>query len=110
MHFSKIANIKPGYSSTTAITFPGQGHQTVHGIVTDLLLDIEEQPHPLYSRKGDDLIYTHCIPLADALSCGSIQLMTLDFRSLSVSIDSIVRYFFCDLVLVICTRCMVKGS
>jgi hypothetical protein len=42
-------------------------------------------------RKGDDLIYTHSLPLAAALSCSTIQLNTLDSRTISVSLDSIVR-------------------
>ena len=51
-----------------------------------------ELHHKHYTRKGYDLVYTHTLPLADALSCSTIQLNTLDFRSISVSLDSIVRY------------------
>ena len=63
----------------------------MHGLITDLVLAIEEMPHPTYTRKENDLIYTQTLSLGEALNCGSIQVLTLDFRNLSVSIDSIVR-------------------
>ena len=45
----------------------------------------------MYSRKGNNLIYTADISLADALLCSPIELKTLDDRKLRVSLDEIAR-------------------
>ena len=89
---SKTINIKPGYHEDSVLIFPGEGHQTVHGVTSDLLFDVYELPHPCFTRKGDNLIYTHILSLSEALNCSSISVITLDKRNIQVSIDSIVRY------------------
>lgn len=52
---------------------------------------VEEKPHPVFKREGDDLIYTHNITLAQALTGFDISLRTLDGRALSVNcLDEVV--------------------
>ncbi len=51
---------------------------------------MEEISHGDYTRKGDDLIFTHRLGLADALACSSISVPTLDGRYLSIALDQIV--------------------
>ena len=89
--FNKKLHIKAGYGAKDVLEFPGEGHQTVHGLVSNLYFRIKEFDDKVYTRKGNDLIYTHKISLADALSCSSIEVTTLDYRVITVSLDSIVR-------------------
>jgi DnaJ-class molecular chaperone len=84
---TKSIHIKPGYSCKTVLEFPKEGHQTVHGTVSDLILCIEEQPHLNFKRKGDDLIYTQSVSLADAFTCPNVVVKTLDGRTISVGVD-----------------------
>jgi DnaJ family protein B protein 4 len=79
--------IKPGYGTKDVLEFPGEGHQTVHGMVSNLYFRIEEIHDSVYTRRGTDLIYTHKLSLAEALSCSSIDVVTLDQRVISVSLD-----------------------
>jgi len=51
---------------------------------------IKELPHKEFKRKGNDLIYTATVSLADALCCEPIVLVTLDSRHLHVPIDEII--------------------
>ena len=89
---TKTINIKPGYSSKTKLPFPGEGHQTVHGTVSDLIFCIEELPHLAFKRNGDDLIFTHWTTLADSFECSSLEIRTLDGRNIKVAVDTLVKY------------------
>jgi DnaJ family protein B protein 1 len=88
---TKNIHIKAGYNGKTRLHFPGEGHQTVHGTVSDLIFCVKEVPHLVFKRQGDDLIYTHWLKLADAFACCSIDIKTLDGRTISVGVDSLVK-------------------
>ncbi len=45
---------------------------------------IAEQPHPTFTREGNDLVYTHRIGLLDALTGGTLRLQHLDGRQLTL--------------------------
>jgi DnaJ-class molecular chaperone len=51
---------------------------------------IKEKKHRYFKRKGNDLIYTQRVTLADALNGKTIQLETLDGRNLYVSMDEVI--------------------
>ncbi|KAK4692456.1 hypothetical protein P7C70_g9124, partial [Phenoliferia sp. Uapishka_3] len=59
--------IKAGYKSGTRIKFAGAGHETATSS-QDMVFVVEEKPHELYKREGDDLVLTVKVPLVDALS------------------------------------------
>jgi DnaJ family protein B protein 4 len=86
----KTVHIKPGYHSGTVIHVEGGGHETVHRTASDLFFAVTELPHPHYERKGDDLVYTHELSLAEALECKAVEVVTLDGRHLNVGIDEII--------------------
>lgn len=48
---------------------------------------LQEKPHPLFRREGADLIYTHRLPLVDALCGTTVELRTLDDRPLSIPVE-----------------------
>jgi DnaJ-class molecular chaperone len=52
---------------------------------------IKDQPHSLYHREGNDIIYQPVIPLATALVGGAIEMMTLDGRHIQVPITDVVH-------------------
>ncbi|KAL8278799.1 hypothetical protein RQP46_008868 [Phenoliferia psychrophenolica] len=80
-------NVKPGWKSGTRVKFAGAGNETA-STSQDIVFVIEEKPHELFKRDGDDLILTVKVPLVDALSgptppaTFSRTVKTLDGRTL----------------------------
>jgi DnaJ family protein B protein 4 len=52
---------------------------------------IDVKPHDTYTLEGNNLLVSHKIALVDALAGTTINLKTLDGRSLPVSVDEVVR-------------------
>lgn len=57
---------------------------------SDLVFIVEERAHPRFRRDGNDLIYTHKISLVEALTGCTVQVTTLDGRTLTVPVKSVV--------------------
>ncbi|ONK58933.1 uncharacterized protein A4U43_C08F1230 [Asparagus officinalis] len=83
-------DIKPGWKKGTKITFPDKGNESANQLPADLVFVIDEKPHEVYKRDGNDLILHYKIPLVDALAGTTITLKTLDGRDLSVSLPDVV--------------------
>ncbi|KAL8102194.1 uncharacterized protein LOC141676753 [Apium graveolens] len=83
-------DIKPGWKKGTKITFPQKGNEQRGVIPSDLVFIIDEKPHSIFKRDGNDLIATQKISLAEALTGYTAQLSTLDARSLTIPISSII--------------------
>lgn len=83
--------VKPGWKKGTKITFPEKGNEQRNVIPSDLVFIIDEKPHSLFKRDGNDLIITQKIPLVEALTGYTVQLTTLDGRSLTVPINSVIN-------------------
>ena len=58
-------------------------------IPADIVFTIAESPHPVFKREGNDLVYTARLPLADALSGTTVNLMHLDGRPVSVPVQDV---------------------
>ncbi|KAE8697702.1 PHD finger protein ALFIN-LIKE 1-like [Hibiscus syriacus] len=82
--------IKPGWKKGTKITFPEKGNEQRGVIPSDLVFIIDEKPHSLFKRDGNDLIVTQKISLVEALTGYTAQLTTLDGRNLTVPINNII--------------------
>ncbi|KAI3993462.1 hypothetical protein MKX01_002475 [Papaver californicum] len=82
--------IKPGWKKGTKITFPEKGNEQRGLIPADLVFIIDEKPHGVFRREGNDLIATRKISLVEALTGYTSQLTTLDGRTLPISINSVV--------------------
>lgn len=82
--------IKPGWKKGTRITFPGKGNGQVNRRSADLIFIIDEKPHDVYKRDGNDLIVHQRISLVDALAGTTVNLMTLDGRDLSIKVTDMV--------------------
>ena len=76
--------VKPGMKAGSKFKFKGVGDE-IEGTKQDLHLIVAEKPHPLFERKGDDLIATVSITLKEALTGWSRQISTVDGKNLMVS-------------------------
>ncbi|KAF2283264.1 hypothetical protein GH714_043616 [Hevea brasiliensis] len=84
-------DIKPGWKKGTKITFPEKGNEQLNVIPADLVFIVDEKPHPVFTRDGNDLIVTQKISLAEALTGYTVHLTTLDGRNLSIPINSVIH-------------------
>ncbi|KAL7272973.1 Molecular chaperone (DnaJ superfamily) [Rhizina undulata] len=75
--------VKPGMKAGSKFKFKGVGDE-IDGTKQDLHFIIEEKPHELFKRDGDDLIATLSIPLKDALIGWERTIKTIDGKQLLV--------------------------
>lgn len=83
-------DVKPGWKKGTKITFPDKGNEQHNQLPADLVFVIDEKPHDVYKRDGNDLIINHRVSLAEALAGTTVNLTTLDGRNLSIQVTDIV--------------------
>jgi len=57
----------------------------------DIVFIIDEKPHDIFTRDGNDLVMTEKISLVEALTGYTARVTTLDGRSLSLPINSIIH-------------------
>lgn len=82
-------DVKPGWKAGTKIRFPREGDEYPNGALQDIVFTLEEKPHPVFTRKGDDLVVSLELTLLEALTGGfSKVIKTLDGRSLPISASS----------------------
>ena len=83
--------IKPGWKKGTKLTFPKKGNQEPGIIPADIIFVVEEKPHPVYKRDGNDLLVSKEITLLEALTGKTLDLTTLDGRSLMIPLTDIIN-------------------
>lgn len=83
--------VKPGWKKGTKITFTEKGNQGPGIIPADLIFVIEEKPHAVFKRDGNDLVMDQQITLLEALTGGSVDVTTLDGRNLVIPLTGIVK-------------------
>lgn len=78
--------VLPGWKSGTKVHFPRAGNERPNGEPQDLVFVVEEKPHSVFTREGDDLACTLKIPLVEALTGSDTKkvLELLDGRKLQV--------------------------
>jgi len=79
-------NVKPGWKGGTTVTYPGEG-DAIDGLPTDLVVVLQEKPHALFVRDGNNLLHRHKITLVEALVGVKFPLTLLDGRVLNVEVD-----------------------
>ncbi|CAJ2507633.1 Uu.00g088190.m01.CDS01 [Anthostomella pinea] len=75
--------IKPGLKKGSKIKFKGVGDQEEGG-KQDLHFIVEEKPHPLFVRDGDDLVHTVDLDLKEALTGWKRTITTIDGKQLNI--------------------------
>ncbi|CAG7898570.1 unnamed protein product [Brassica rapa] len=83
--------VKPGWKKGTKITFPEKDNEHPGVIPADLVFIIDEKPHPVFTREGNDLIVTHKVSLADALTGYTVNLTTLDGWMLTIPVTNVIH-------------------
>ncbi|KAL0090690.1 hypothetical protein J3Q64DRAFT_1827268 [Phycomyces blakesleeanus] len=78
--------IDKGMKDGQKITFAGEGDQSPGITPGDIIIVIDEKPHPVFQRKGDDLFYEAKIDLLTALAGGEFIIPHLDNRALKVTV------------------------
>ncbi|XP_061341549.1 uncharacterized protein LOC133287880 isoform X2 [Gastrolobium bilobum] len=84
--------IQPGWKNGTKITFLEKGNEQPNVIAADLVFIIDEKPHSVFTRDGNDLVVTHKVSLAEAeaLTGSTIQLTALDGRALTIVVNNVI--------------------
>ncbi|GLT86269.1 hypothetical protein SLE2022_044170 [Rubroshorea leprosula] len=85
-----IIKLKPGWKKGTKVTFEGKGDEKPGYLPADIIFVIEEQRHPLFRRKADDLEIAVEIPLVMALTGCSLSVPLLGGEKMSLSIEDII--------------------
>ena len=80
-------HVDRGVKSGTRVDFRGEGDQAPGIQAGDVVFEIEQKPHPRFTRRDDDLLYNCEIDLVTALAGGTIYIEHLDDRWLSVEIQ-----------------------
>ena len=81
--------IPPGIENGKKLRLSGKGAPSpMAGPPGDLLLLIKVQPHPLFSREGDNLVVEKDIPLSGALLGAEVAVPTLEGRQLKVKVPA----------------------
>lgn len=83
-------NVKPGWKKGTKITFGCEGDEGPNMIPADLVFVLAEIKHAQLVRESNNLVYTAKIGLVDALTDCTIDVPTLNGRSLSVACPEVV--------------------
>ena len=79
--------IPPGISTGKKLRIAGRGQEGAWGGPRgDLLIKILVAPHPVFDRKGDDLIISREISLTQAVLGAQIEVPTLDDKTLSLKV------------------------
>ncbi|KAG2176602.1 hypothetical protein INT44_007266 [Umbelopsis vinacea] len=78
-------NVKAGWKAGTKIRFPGEGDELDHGETQDIEFIVEEKPHPVFKREGDNLTMAVQLTLVEALTGFVKQIKTLDGRTLKIN-------------------------
>ncbi|KAJ7761970.1 hypothetical protein DFH07DRAFT_739604 [Mycena maculata] len=82
--------VQPGWKSGTKVRFPHAGNDQRNGEAQDLVFVVEEKPHEVFERQGNDLVCHVKIPLLDALTgSGSKRVVeALDGRKLQITVPA----------------------
>lgn len=83
-------DIQPGWKKGTKITFAEKGNEQPNVIAADIVFIVDEKPHNVFTRDGNDLVVTQKISLTEdeALTGFTFQLTTLDGRCLPIAINN----------------------
>ncbi|KAL1814719.1 hypothetical protein ACET3Z_017293 [Daucus carota] len=84
-------DIKPGWKKGTKITFPEKGNQELGVIAADLIFVIDEKPHAVYTRDGNDLIMNQEVSLVESLTGKIFEITTLDGRIVPIAVTEIIK-------------------
>jgi len=71
-------SIKPGMKEGTSFTFQGEGDENIEHEFQDVVFKLEEQPHNIFTRQGDDLLIKVNITLRQSLEGSFVHVPTIN--------------------------------
>ncbi|KAI0508141.1 hypothetical protein KFK09_014275 [Dendrobium nobile] len=83
-------DVRPGWKKGTKITFPDKGNEEPNLLPADLVFIIDEKPHEVYQRDGNDLIVHQKVSLLEALTGTTLNFTSLDGRDLTIPVTDII--------------------
>lgn len=83
--------VKRGWKEGTKITFPKEGDQTSNNIPADIVFVLKDKPHNIFKRDGSDVIYPARITLREALCGCTVNVPTLDGRTIPITFKDVIR-------------------
>ncbi|XP_050221470.1 uncharacterized protein LOC126671725 [Mercurialis annua] len=83
--------VKPGWKKGTKIKFEEKGNQEPGIIPADLVFIVDEKPHAVYKRDGNDLVLKQEITLLESLTGKTLRLTTLEGKDLMIPLSEIVK-------------------
>lgn len=79
--------IPPGISDGATLRLAGMGDDSIPNVPRgDIHLTVNVLPHPVFQRRGDDLVRTVVITCIDAMLGKNVRVTTIDNRQLDVEI------------------------
>jgi len=84
-------NVRPGLKAGSKFRFPNSGDELPNGDTQDVVIILEEKPHSIFKREGDDLRVTLNLTLFEALAGFKKTIQTLDGRRLAISNTSVIK-------------------
>ena len=83
--------VTPGWKAGTKVTFAGEGDEIGNtGQFQDIVFVIREKKHPVFARDGSNLIFKAAITLKDALCGFTVEIPSLDGRTIKHPVTSVV--------------------
>lgn len=85
--------VKPGFVDGQLLTIKGKGHEEFlhkRGDIKIKLVQDDTKCPTSYVRRGNNLIYTHCLTLEQALTSETIKICTLDDRIININLDQMI--------------------
>ena len=73
-----------GWKAGTKVTFEKHGDEGPGIIPADMVFVVQEKPHAVFERSGNNLVHKANVSLKDALCGGEYHLKTLDNRRIKV--------------------------
>lgn len=83
-------DIQPGFKDGTKVRFEKEGDQAPNIVPADVVFELKQKPHATFKREGNNLIYNATVALADALCGTTLDIRTLDDRSLRIPVNEVI--------------------
>ncbi len=83
-------SIPPGCENGRRFVFEGEGNVRPGLAAGPVVYAIATAKHPVFQRSGDDLVYVARVPLIDGLCGTTLEIPTLDKRTLRIPVADVV--------------------
>lgn len=83
--------VPPGVEDGQQMRVEGEGEEVAGGVPGDLYIVLREEEHPLYERRGADLLAPLRVGLLTAVEGGTVEVPGPDGEALSVSLEEGVQ-------------------